>query len=123
MKKILLYCSIYSILAWIICYRSLQLFADTKKDNPPPVAYKVIDVVSCKQSGDYCVTCFKVKINGHDFIKTETTQHSNIIFRHCAECEYCMRHGIDGSRYSFTTGDGFSADMKEKLDKMKKAIK
>lgn len=97
----------------IIGYEMNKKFS-FKKEKKPIISYEIIDVVSWKKIDGYEITVYKVKINEHEYLKTETTQHRTVIYRHSDTC----RCG-DKYQYGFSNQDSFNSLMDDKLEHLK----
>lgn len=98
---------------------AISIISDGDK-NEETIRYRVVDVINHKKPGEHEATYYKVLINNHDYTKVETTMHNNIIFKHNDDCAHCKKRGINRrTRDSFSTKDGTTIEMHEKLNKMK----
>ena len=104
-----IYGCVYLVLISFIIYQLSKFIVI--KHIYKPVTYQVVDVIEHK----YPITKYKVKINEHEYILTETAEHRNLIFRHNIDCQYCKENKIEKGNYSFTTKDGLTAKLQEKI--------
>lgn len=88
------------------------------REKKPIISYEVKDIVSYKEIDGYEVIESLVKINEHEYLKTETTQHRTVIYRHLDTCS-CGNY----EPCSFSNKDSFNTKLDDKLNYLKKSYK
>lgn len=111
--KIYIYVLMYIFLAMIICYEICEKVS-FEKEKKSIIHYEVLDVIFWKKVDEQEIIVFKVRIDEHEYLKTETTQNRTVIYRHSDTCSCGNK-----SNYGFTNQDGFDISLMEKIEKLK----
>ena len=113
MKKIYIYVMVYIFLAMIIGHE-INKKVSFNEERKPIMRYEVLDVISWKKIDEQEIIVCKVRIDDHEYLKTETTQNRTVIYRHSDTCPCGNK-----SNYGFTNQDGLSVFLMEKIEKLK----
>ena len=114
---------IYSI-ALIIVTAILTCFFMAKikgyRKTDVPLNWEVIDLIDFKESDNFFVIKYLVKINNHYYIMTKNSLFINSSLQHNYNCQYCKKYNINKyNSFCFSTLDGCTSEIHEKINNIK----